>query len=192
MTGMGNTLSVDGTIRASQATQEGECVTLGTGAKIPAEMLPEGASGSGLTLQSTRRITRTADFLLAIRDNSKSDMDPSARPRFAVYMGTLETTDDVHLNVSLFMPLTSCSSLGDNTISATGTIYTSMPVTVVGLRYVDSNQLSYCYVSPENVISTASFKAGAKSADLIELMYGLPSGGGEPDLLICRLAEAVA
>ena len=46
MTGMGNTLSVDGRIKAEQGVEPGDVVVLGTGSKIPAEMLPEAGGGS--------------------------------------------------------------------------------------------------------------------------------------------------
>lgn len=46
---LGSDLAVDGKVRATQATQAGECVTLGDGLKIPAEFIPDTGSSAGIT-----------------------------------------------------------------------------------------------------------------------------------------------
>lgn len=45
MTFIGNSLSVNGTVSASQATKAGECVVLGDDGKVPASLLSESGSG---------------------------------------------------------------------------------------------------------------------------------------------------
>lgn len=42
---LGSDLTIDGKVRAKQATQAGECVTLGDDMKIPAEFVPSGSGG---------------------------------------------------------------------------------------------------------------------------------------------------
>lgn len=50
---LGSDLAVDGKVRANQATQAGECVTLGDDLKIPAELVPSAGGSEWLPATST-------------------------------------------------------------------------------------------------------------------------------------------
>lgn len=69
-------------------------------------------------------------------------------------------------------------------------VYTTLPISVVGIQYVDATSV-YFQGAESTQKSGQTYNAGA-STDIVELTYKVSDGGGEPDLLTCRLAEAVA
>ena len=65
-TTVGNGLTVDGTVKASQATQAGEAVVLGDDGMIPASLI----GGSGMNVI---HFTKVKDFITAIRNGEIPD-----------------------------------------------------------------------------------------------------------------------
>ena len=173
MTGMGNTLSVDGRIKAEQGIEPGDVVVLGTGSKIPAEILPEGAGGSGIVLASTRHITTGKEFIQAIRDNAKSTSDSFC----VVYSGTATDEDGNVFNVSITQFVANFTSItGGYVLPAYGVVYMTIPISVVGIQYVDANSV-YFQGAESSKTSGITYTAGA-SADIVELTYRVSGGGG--------------
>lgn len=63
MTAIGNSLTVNGTVSASQATKAGECVVLGADGKIPSNLY-EGGSGSDLSFTLVASGDDIEDYVL--------------------------------------------------------------------------------------------------------------------------------
>lgn len=161
-----------------QADAPGEAVMLGTDGKVPIEMLPEGAGGSGIVLSSTRRITTGKDFIQAIRDNAKSESDSFC----VVYSGTATDDEGDLFNVSVTQFVANFASItGGYVIPAYGVVYTTLPISVVGIQYVDATSV-YFQGAESTQKSGQTYNAGA-SADIVELTYKVSDGGGEPDIL---------